>query len=78
MYYIWTDESDTTGKYYANFYGGILIDSKHYEEVLRKDMAIMSCLDIKLRRQGTRSCIENIKKVKKHQISATGCYCLSY
>lgn len=34
MYYIWTDESDSTGKYYANFYGGILIQSKHYEEVL--------------------------------------------
>ena len=34
MYYIWTDESDSTGKYYANFYGGILIRSEHYEEVL--------------------------------------------
>ena len=28
MYYIWTDESDTTGKYYANFYGGILINDR--------------------------------------------------
>lgn len=36
MYYIWTDESDSTGKYYANFYGGILIRSEHYEEVLRR------------------------------------------
>ena len=34
MIYIWTDESDTTGKYYANFYGGILIRSEHLEEVL--------------------------------------------
>lgn len=34
MYYIWTDESDSAGKYYANFYGGIIISSKHYEEVL--------------------------------------------
>ena len=34
MLYIWTDESDTTGKYYANFYGGILIMSEHLEEVL--------------------------------------------
>ena len=34
MYYIWTDESDSTGKYYANFYGGILIRSEHYEEGL--------------------------------------------
>lgn len=36
MYYIWTDESDATGKYYANFYGGILIKSEHYEEVLSR------------------------------------------
>jgi hypothetical protein len=34
MLYIWTDESDTTGKYYANFYGGILIMSEDLEEVL--------------------------------------------
>ena len=33
MYYLWTDESDSTGKFYANFYGGILIKSEHYEEV---------------------------------------------
>ena len=36
MYYIWTDESDSTGKYYANFYGGILIRSEHYEEVFQR------------------------------------------
>lgn len=36
MYYIWTDESDTTGKYYANFYGGILIKSEYLEEVLSR------------------------------------------
>ena len=36
MYYIWTDESDSTGKYYANFYGGILIRSEHYEEVIQR------------------------------------------
>ena len=36
MYYIWTDESDTTGKYYANFYGGILIQSEHLSEVLER------------------------------------------
>lgn len=36
MYYIWTDESDTTGKYYANFYGGILIKSEHHEEVISR------------------------------------------
>ena len=36
MYYIWTDESDSTGKYYANFFGGVLIRSEHYEEVLQR------------------------------------------
>ena len=41
MYYIWTDESDSTGKYYANFYGGILIRSKHYEEMLQRLSAIV-------------------------------------
>lgn len=41
MIYIWTDESDTTGKYYANFYGGILIRSKHLEEVLARLSAVV-------------------------------------
>ena len=41
MYFIWTDESDSTGKYYANFYGGILIQSEHYEEVLQRLSAIV-------------------------------------
>lgn len=41
MYYIWTDESDSTGKYYANFYGGILIKSEHYEEVLLRLSAVV-------------------------------------
>ena len=36
MIYIWTDESDSYGKYYANFYGGILIQSENYEEVLHR------------------------------------------
>lgn len=36
MFYLWTDESDSYGKYYANFYGGILIQSENYEEVLHR------------------------------------------
>lgn len=36
MIFIWTDESDAQGKYYSNFYGGILILSQHYEEVLSR------------------------------------------
>lgn len=34
MYYICFDESDKEGAYYSNFYGGILVDSKNYENVL--------------------------------------------
>ena len=44
MYYIWTDESDSTGKYYANFYDGIHIRSKHYEEVLQRLSAIVKII----------------------------------
>lgn len=36
MYYIWLDESDKEGKYYSNFYGGILINSDVIEDVLRQ------------------------------------------
>lgn len=46
MYYIWTDESDSTGKYYANFFGGILIRSDHYEEVLQKLSSVVKEVDI--------------------------------
>lgn len=35
MYYIWTDESDAHGKYFSNFYGGILIRSDDYEHVIQ-------------------------------------------
>lgn len=31
---IWCDESIKKGKYYSNFYGGALVNSKHYKEVL--------------------------------------------
>lgn len=34
MLYIWTDESDAQGTYFSNFYGGILIQSEFYDEVL--------------------------------------------
>lgn len=34
MKYIWLDESTKEGEYYSNFYGGILIDSKHLHDVL--------------------------------------------
>lgn len=34
MIYIWLDESDKKGQYYSNFYGGILIDSQYYAEII--------------------------------------------
>lgn len=46
MYYIWTDESDSYGKYYANFYGGILIQSKDYEEVLNRLQAVVESVGL--------------------------------
>ena len=33
MIYIWLDESDKKGQYFSNFYGGILINSKYYDEI---------------------------------------------
>jgi hypothetical protein len=35
MYYIWLDESDKSGTYYSNFYGGIFINSDDMENVIR-------------------------------------------
>lgn len=47
MYYIWFDESDKEGKYYSNFYGGILIESKNLEDVLFKMKTAVDELGIK-------------------------------
>lgn len=46
MYYIWFDESDKEGEYYSNFYGGILVDSKNYENVLTMSKAFVDELGI--------------------------------
>jgi hypothetical protein len=32
-YFIWCDESINKGKYYSNFYGGVLVKSEHLREV---------------------------------------------
>lgn len=32
-YFIWCDESDSKGRYYSNFYGGVLVESHHLSEV---------------------------------------------
>lgn len=34
-FFIWCDESDTKGKFYSNFYGGVLVESQHLYEVQR-------------------------------------------
>ena len=36
MIHIWLDESDKHGTYYSNFYGGVLVQSQHKAEVLRR------------------------------------------
>lgn len=32
-YIIFCDESDVAGKYYSNFYGGVLVGSSQYDRV---------------------------------------------
>ena len=45
-YYIWCDESDKDGEYYSNFYGGILIESVNYKNVMSMMEHIKIDLDI--------------------------------
>lgn len=47
QYFIWCDESDRDGKYYTNFYGGILIQSEHYDFVISKIQKKLNELEIK-------------------------------
>lgn len=47
MYYIWLDESDKEGKYYSNFYGGILIDSDVLDEFLCQSRAEVAKVGLK-------------------------------
>jgi len=35
-YIIFSDESDAVGKYFSNFYGGVLVGSSQYERVTRR------------------------------------------
>lgn len=46
MYYIWFDESDKEGAYYSNFYGGILVNSKNYENVIAMSKSYVEELGI--------------------------------
>ena len=47
MIYIWLDESDRHGEFYSNFYGGILIPSRHHREVLERMSSIVEATGIK-------------------------------
>ena len=47
MIYIWLDESDRHGEFYSNFYGGILIPSRHHREVLERMRSIVEVTGIK-------------------------------
>ena len=42
MIFIWLDESDRHGEFYSNFYGGILISSKHHREVIERMRSIVT------------------------------------
>lgn len=46
MIYIWLDESDKKGSYYSNFYGGILMDSRKYDFVLKEATNLLTELGI--------------------------------
>lgn len=47
MIYIWLDESDKNGRYYSNFYGGILIDSRYYDKITADLRDLVEKLGIK-------------------------------
>ena len=42
MIFIWLDESDRHGEFYSNFYGGILVSSKHHREVMERMRSIVN------------------------------------
>ena len=42
MIFIWLDESDRHGEFYSNFYGGILVKSCHYAEVMQRMRSIVA------------------------------------
>jgi hypothetical protein len=46
-YFLWCDESDRIGKFYSNFYGGVLVSSKHLKEVHHKLLLACNSLNFK-------------------------------
>lgn len=47
MIYIWLDESDRHGEFYSNFYGGILVHSQYYREVLERMRSVVEKAGVK-------------------------------
>lgn len=47
MIFIWLDESDRHGEFYSNFYGGILVPSRHHREVMERMRSIVAEVGIK-------------------------------
>ncbi len=45
-YFLWCDESDRKGKYFSNFYGGVLVRSEHLQEVHKKLLATCKKLNL--------------------------------
>lgn len=46
MIFIWLDESDRHGEFYSNFYGGILVTSRHYREVMDRMQSTVTVVGI--------------------------------
>jgi len=46
MIFIWLDESDRHGEFYSNFYGGLLIHSRYYREVMGRMRSIVAKVGI--------------------------------
>jgi Protein of unknown function (DUF3800) len=46
-YFVWCDESDQSGKFFSNFYGGVLVKSQDLNEVMDKLQKVCKKLHLK-------------------------------
>ena len=46
MIYIWLDESDKKGEFYSNFYGGLLINSNDYTDIINEAQSLVDSLNL--------------------------------
>lgn len=65
MIYIWLDESDKKGRYYSNFYGGILIESTYYGSFIKRLSALLSDCGIFEEIKWTKVNAFNFERYKK-------------